>query len=77
MDIGSGELSRVVRASLRVERAMGIEPTGKAQPELENKWFHANADAKCDQRVNFHVMRGNAGLRETTTPFAFQSPFAP
>jgi len=27
---------------------MGIEPTGKALPELENKWFRANDDAKCD-----------------------------
>ncbi len=31
-----------------VERAMGIEPTGKALPDLENKRFRANADAKCD-----------------------------
>jgi hypothetical protein len=31
-----------------VERAMGIEPTGKALPELENKRFRANANAKCD-----------------------------
>jgi hypothetical protein len=33
---------------LRVERSMGIEPTGKVLPELENKWFRANAEAKCD-----------------------------
>jgi hypothetical protein len=33
---------------LSMERAMGIEPTGKALPELENKRFRANADAKCD-----------------------------
>ena len=32
----------------KMERAMGIEPTGKALPELENKRFRANADAKCD-----------------------------
>ena len=32
----------------KVERAMGIEPTGKALPELENKRFRANADAKCE-----------------------------
>jgi hypothetical protein len=32
----------------RVERAMGIEPTGKALPELENKRFPADADAKRD-----------------------------
>jgi hypothetical protein len=31
-----------------VERAMGIEPTGKALPELENERFRANANAKCD-----------------------------
>jgi len=31
-----------------VERAMGIEPTGKAVPELENKRFGAITDAKCD-----------------------------
>jgi len=27
---------------------MGIEPMGKALPEVENKRFCANADAKCD-----------------------------
>ena len=32
----------------KVERAMGIEPMGKALPEVENKRFCANADAKCD-----------------------------
>jgi hypothetical protein len=32
----------------KMERAMGIEPTGTARPELENKRFRANADAKCD-----------------------------
>jgi hypothetical protein len=31
-----------------MERAMGIEPTGKAVLGLENKQFGANADAKCD-----------------------------
>ena len=31
-----------------MERAMGIEPTGKALPELENKRFGAMADSKCD-----------------------------
>jgi hypothetical protein len=35
---------------------MGIEPTGKVLPELENKRFSANADAKCDWRVNFRGM---------------------
>jgi hypothetical protein len=32
----------------RMERAMGIEPMGKALAELENKRFRANAEAKCD-----------------------------
>jgi hypothetical protein len=32
----------------RLERAMGIEPTGKTLPELENKRNRVNADAKCD-----------------------------
>jgi len=31
-----------------MERAMGIEPTGKALPELENERFGAIADARCD-----------------------------
>ena len=44
---------------------MGIEPTGNALLELENKRFRANADAKCDLRVNFGGMWGNAGTRET------------
>jgi hypothetical protein len=43
---------------------MGIEPTGKALPELENKRFRANADAKC---VNFRGMRGNVRLRRDTS----------
>jgi hypothetical protein len=41
---------------------MGIEPTGKVLPELENKRFPANADAKCDGRVNFRGMRGYVGI---------------
>jgi hypothetical protein len=28
-----------------MKRAMGIEPTGKANPNLENKGFRANANA--------------------------------
>jgi hypothetical protein len=31
-----------------MERAMGIEPTGKALPGLYNKRFTAMTDAKCD-----------------------------
>jgi hypothetical protein len=46
---------------------MGIEPTGKALPELENKQFRANADAKCGWRVNFRGMWGNARLRRDTS----------
>jgi len=56
---------------------MGIEPKRTAVPNLENKRFGAMANAKCDWRVNFLGMRGNVGLRETTAPLAFQSPFAP
>jgi hypothetical protein len=42
----SQRVSRVHRAV--VERAMGIEPTGAARSELENKQFGAMAHAKCD-----------------------------
>jgi hypothetical protein len=45
---------------------MGIEPTGKAVPNLENKQFCATEDAKCDWRVNFRGMWGNVGTSETT-----------
>jgi len=31
-----------------VERAMGIEPTRATTPKLENKWFCAMTNAKCD-----------------------------
>ena len=31
---------------------MGIEPTRKALPDLENKQFGAMPNAKCDGRVN-------------------------
>jgi hypothetical protein len=31
-----------------MERAMGIEPTEKSVPNLENKRFCAMTDAKCD-----------------------------
>ena len=33
---------------MRMERAMGIEPTRAALPEPENKWFRAMTDVKCD-----------------------------
>ena len=46
---------------------MGIEPTGKALLELENKRFGANADAKCDWRVNFRGMWGHVRLRRDTS----------
>jgi len=39
---------------------MGIEPTRASLPELENKRFGANADAKCDLSVNFRGPRRDA-----------------
>jgi hypothetical protein len=39
--------------ALRLERAMGIEPTRAPAPGLESKQFGATADPKCDWRVNF------------------------
>jgi hypothetical protein len=45
---------------------MGIEPAGKAVPNLGNRQFCAMADAKCDWRVNFRGMWGNVGLRGDT-----------
>jgi chemotaxis response regulator CheB len=39
----------------------------QALPELENKRFRANADAKCDKRVNFRGMWGNVGMRRDTS----------
>ena len=41
---------------------MGIEPTRKVVPDLENKQFRAMANAKCDRRVNFRGMRGHVGI---------------
>jgi len=46
---------------------MGIEPAGKAVPNLGNRQFCAMADAKCDWRVNFHGMWGNVRLRRDTS----------
>jgi hypothetical protein len=46
-----------------VERAMGIEPTRPTLPELENRWFRAMANPKCDGRVNFRGMWGHVGIR--------------
>jgi hypothetical protein len=43
-----GTLAATGQRWLGLERAMGIEPMGKALPELENMRFRANADAKCD-----------------------------
>jgi hypothetical protein len=42
------ELAGIGQRWRKMERATGIEPMGKALPELENKRFRANADAKCD-----------------------------
>jgi hypothetical protein len=47
-----------------MERAMGIEPTGKAVLGLENKRFGAIAETKCDWRVNFRGTWGYVGIRE-------------
>jgi hypothetical protein len=55
---------------------MGIEPAGKALPELENKRFGAIANPKCDWRAIFLVMRGNVELRETTRGFAIEFPMS-
>jgi hypothetical protein len=38
---------------------MGIEPTRKVVPDLENKQFGAITNAKCDGRVNFRGMWGH------------------
>jgi hypothetical protein len=46
----------------KVERAMGIEPTRAAPPELESKVFRAMTDPKCDWRANFRGMRGLVGI---------------
>jgi hypothetical protein len=42
---------------------MGIEPTGAAPQEPENKRFGAIADPKCDGRVNFRGIWGHVGIR--------------
>jgi hypothetical protein len=46
---------------------MGIEPTRRALPGLENKQFRAIASVKCNQRVNFRDMRDHVGIREQTS----------
>src|ERR1700679_1239307 len=50
----------------KLERAMGIDPTRKALPGLENKRFGRIADPKCDGHVNFSGMWGHVGTREPT-----------
>jgi hypothetical protein len=50
---------------------MGIEPKRTAFQSLEKSAFCEKWRAACDWRANFRVMRGNAGLRETTTPSPF------
>jgi hypothetical protein len=45
---------------------MGLEPTRKALPGLENKRFGRMTDPKCDGRVNFRRMWGHVGTREPT-----------
>jgi len=51
----------------KVKRAMGIEPTRAALPELGNKRFGAMANPKCDGRVNFRGMWGDVGPRKDTS----------
>jgi hypothetical protein len=46
---------------------MGIEPTRKAVPDLENKRFGTMVNATCDGRVNFRGMWGHVGLRRDTS----------
>jgi hypothetical protein len=45
---------------------MGIEPTRKVVPDLENKQFGAIMNAKCDGRVNFRGMWGHVRTRAVT-----------
>jgi hypothetical protein len=47
---------------------MGIEPKRMALQSLLSAAFREVPTAACDRRANFRVMRGNVGLRETTTP---------
>jgi hypothetical protein len=53
---------------------MGIEPTRKALPGLENKQFDATTNAKCDYRVNFRGMWGHARLRRDTSTCEIPAP---
>jgi hypothetical protein len=46
---------------------MGIEPTRAVRPEPENKPFGANANTKCDSRVNFGGTWGYVRLRSDTS----------
>jgi len=46
---------------------MGIEPTRKVVPDLENKQFGAITNAKCDGRVNFCGMWGHVRTRRDTS----------
>jgi hypothetical protein len=47
---------------------MGIEPTGKVAPDLENMQFEAITNAKCDWRVNFRGMWGYVGILDVRSP---------
>jgi|ERR1700719_2750516 len=55
---------------------MGIEPTWAALKSLQNTAFRDSEKPACDWRANFRVMRDNAGLRETTPPFAIEFPLS-
>jgi hypothetical protein len=43
-----GAFAAIGQRWLRLERAMGIEPTRASVPELENKRFGVTANPKCD-----------------------------
>ena len=57
-------MRRLIHFAGVVERAMGIEPTRAAPPELENKRFGATTNPKCDGRVNFRDMWGHVGIHQ-------------
>ena len=53
---------------------MGIEPIRTIPQSLQNAAFREALLTACHWRANFHVMRDNVGLRETTTQFGIGFP---
>jgi hypothetical protein len=52
---------------------MGIEPqTDSPSKPKKCAVLRDSEKTACDWRANFHVIRGNVGLPETTPPFAFR-----